>query len=160
MELQTNATGLLNGSLLPSKSNADNLGKAIAADCKNGFANTLETVTRLRAVMLSCEVALAELEPDIISEVTKYGKEGAAILGARIEPMEGGVKYQYAKAGDPKWEALKLAADEAAAALKDRETFLKALKKPMDEIDMETGETAHIVPPPKTSKSTYKVTLE
>jgi hypothetical protein len=160
MELQTTTTALFTGQLVPSKDNAVNLGKAIADDCRTGFAETLPTVAKLKAIMLACETALEELDQDIISEVSKYGKDGTSVLSCiRIEPIEACTKYNYAASGDPKWKALKGQVEEAAKALKDRETFLKALKQPLAETDMETGEVNQLIPPPKSSKSTYKVTF-
>lgn len=160
MELETTTNGLFTGQILPTKGNAENIGRAIAADCKNGFSNTMETVVRLRAVMLAAETALADLETEILAEVAKYPKGGASILSAKIEPMEGGVKYDYASSGDAKYIAAKATADQLSKELKDREKFLKGLTKPIDEVDMDSGEVCHITPPIKTSKTTYKVTLE
>ena len=160
MELQTTTSALFTGQMLPTKSNAVNLGKAIADDCRTGFAETLPTVAKLKAIMLACETALEELEGDIISEVSKYGKDGTSVLSAiQIQPVEAGTKYNYAASGDPKWKALKEASDNAAKELKDRESFLKALKQPLAETDMETGEVNQLIPPPKTSKSTYKISF-
>lgn len=157
MELTTTTTALFDGQLLPTKQNAENLGKAIAEDARNGFSDLLETVARMKAIQLAAETALAELEPEILTEVAKHGKDGTSILSSiRIEAMEGGVKYDYAKTGDPKWAELKGKADYAASELKDREKFLKAMSKPMAETDMDTGETVELIPPPKSSKATYK----
>lgn len=161
MELTTTATELFTGQILPTKANAETLGRAMAEDCRNGFSDLLETVAKCKAIMLAAETALSELEPEIIDEVAKHGKDGTTVLSSIcIQPIEAGTKYNYASSGDPKWAQLKQVADAAAAELKERETFLKALKKPMDEVDIEgEGEVSHITPPVKTSKTTYKVTF-
>lgn len=157
--LSHNPAGLLDGQILPTKANAETVARQIAADCRNGFTDLLETVTRLRAIIHTCEAALTELDPDILTEVAKYGKAGAEILSARIEPMEAGTKYNYAGTGDKEYAALKAGADVAGAKLKEREKLLRTIKNPIQETDPETGELYEVRPAEKSSKTTYKVTL-
>jgi hypothetical protein len=42
--------------------------------------------------------------------------------------------------------------------IKERETFLKSLKAPLEVVNTDTGETTTIVPPVKKSTSTFKFT--
>jgi hypothetical protein len=46
------------------------------------------------------------------------------------------------------------------STLKDRETFLKSIKAPMQMIDENSGEVYTIYPPKKTSSTTLKVTFK
>lgn len=140
----------------PTKANAVIAGKVIADRFREG-GQLLQDVTRLRAVMLACETALADLETEVTDEVEKYGKEGAGILGAKLEKTEAGVKYNYN--ATPRWVELKAQEDAIAAQRKDLEGRLKALKQPMAFTNMEDGDQYECYPAAKTSKTTYKVTL-
>lgn len=157
--LSHNPTGLLDGQILPTKANAETVAKQIVADCRSGFASPLDTAARLRAIMLTCENALSELEPDILAEIGKFPGGNAEALSAKIDTMEAGVKYDYAGTADKKWAELKEAADKATAALKEREKLLRTITRPIQETDPETGELSEVQPASKTSKTTYKVTL-
>ena len=154
---QAGVNEIILGRLLPTKSNAQLIGAAIAESCRNGEVNSLETITRLRALILSAQNALDEIEKDSLDDVQRYGKVGAAILGAKIEAVEAGVKYNYT--GCPKWLELKSKEDAIATERKGREALLKSLSKPMIETDIDTGETIEVLPAVKTSTTTVKVTL-
>lgn len=63
-----------------------------------------------------------------------------------------GVKYDFSGCGDKIYQAAKEVADKATEALKERETFLRAVVKKMVWVDEETGETWEIQPPVKSGK--------
>lgn len=85
-----------------------------------------------------------------ITEVQKFGKEGATSLGANITLKEL-PKYDYSK--DPKWAELNAKATPLLEALKAQEEKVKmATKMDCSLIDESTGEViAQVVPAPSTT---------
>lgn len=76
--------------------------------------------------------------------------------GTRVEQIESGVKYDYGSV-DEFWRALKNDLDDIAKKLKVREAFLKSIPQNVPGVVDENGEL--IAPPPKQSKTTYRVVL-
>lgn len=141
------------GELMPTKANAVLLGNYLAEQVRDGFRKSLETIASLRATKLAIETALSFIEPEAHEEISRYGRQGAEILGAKLEVVEAGIKYDYS--ADAEWLRLKAEAEKTAELLKSREQFLKGLPKEM--ADPETGEM--VAPPVRTSTTTLKVTL-
>lgn len=156
-ELTHNINGIIEGVLLPTKTNAQTLGKLIANDAITGFATPLETWVRLKAIIEACNVALGELESTVIDELSKHPKQQADVLSAEVMQKEEGVRFDYSN--DKKWEALKSKVEVIDSEMKEREKFLKGLSKPIVETDMETGESIEVFPPIRTSKTTVRVKL-
>jgi hypothetical protein len=98
------------------------------------------------------ELCLKEIEKQTKEKwFEKISKEGAVYVsnGLKKTAMESGTTYDYS--ADAEWVALK-------EKIKERETFLKSLKEPLEVVNTETGETTTLVPPVKRSTSTYKFT--
>lgn len=100
-----------------------------------------------------------------IEEFHKYGKgEKVSKLIFDIEESEAGVKYDFSR--DPVWVQLNAQALELKAKIKDREEFLKTVRKPdairgiepQTELDEESGELITLYPPTKSSTTTLKFT--
>jgi hypothetical protein len=88
----------------------------------------------------------------IAEEKVKLGKgEIYKTYDVAISQAEQGVKYDFTHCEDPIWNSLKAATEQAAEALKERETFLKAVTKPMD-ILIEGCEVVKINPPVRSGK--------
>ena len=91
----------------------------------------------------------------------KYGKgEIPTSSGASFQVKETGVKYDFSQCNDPVWNNLKEQADRINEQLKEREKYLKVIKNPKTEIDEETGEVYTIIPPTRTSTTSYTVTFK
>lgn len=152
-----NLNAVVTGELLPTKANALFIAQRIIQSCEEGETDPLQTWARLTGVEEAIKAAKEGLKETCIKELEKHGKCGASVLSAKMEKVEAGTKYDYS--GCPVWRELKATVDTASADLKDRETFLKGLKKPMHETDPETGEMREILQPVKSSTETVKITL-
>lgn len=80
---------------------------------------------------------------------------------AKIEVREVGTKYDFSGCDDPVYNELAYQAKVSAAALKARETVLKAIPiTGMVITDESTGETNKVYPPAKSSTTSVVVTLK
>lgn len=80
---------------------------------------------------------------------------------AKIEIREVGTKYDYSKCDDPTYNELAQQNEATKAALKARETVLKAIPiTGMVITDEATGETNKVYPPAKSSTTSVVVTLK
>jgi len=155
MELQLDKE-LIN-QILPTKSNIAKLANEVALDISNGWLEPFDTIARVEGVAQLCAAIKEATKPAIRLELEKYGKEGHTALNAKFELAETGVKYDYS--ADPIWANLDAEIEVLKAKQKEQETFLKALSKPLNETNLESGEIIERIPPVKTSTSSYKITL-
>jgi hypothetical protein len=89
----------------------------------------------------------------------KGAQKGLVKYSTEISEAMTGVKYDYSACGDPIYNELKEASDKASEAVKERETFLKAISKPMD-IVVNEAEVYTIKPPIKTGKLGLKLEIK
>lgn len=139
---------------------------ALAANFANMFTegevSPLEAAAKLRSIKEVIELTLKDIKVNeiIISEIEKYGKgENPSAFGAKFQVKETGVKYDFSQCNDPIWNRLKAEADAISEKMKEREKYLKIIKEPKTEIDNETGEVYEILPPLKTSTTSYSITF-
>lgn len=93
----------------------------------------------------------------LIEEVAKYGKECTTPSGTKINLCEVGTKFDYSLTGDIMLIDLELQKAIIDNKIKERQTFLKAIKSPTD---VRFGEELiTLYPASKTSTSSYKVTI-
>lgn len=138
---------------LLTKTAQKTISENIIAEVKNGNTSALEMQVKLKFIADTIKDSQDGIKEDVLSEVNKFAKgQEIAKLGARIEPMEAGIKYNYESCGHPRYAVLK-------KELKDLEEFLKALKQKTVMVDEDTGDIITLYPPLKTSTSTVKVTL-
>lgn len=134
--------------------------KLLIEDVQNGNVNPLELLVMLRALEAMSETVRDSIKQNIEAAAEKYSENTFEVMGTRIEKAEVGIIYDYAGTGDRDWE--QFATDEATAAArrKERETFLRSLKEPMDLLDKDSGETWTVRPPLRRSKPGLKVFLK
>src|SRR5690606_30354141 len=82
--------------------------------------------------------------------------ESLVKYNAEITEKEAGVKYDYSYCKDSVWDELTKQIDPLLAQRKEREEFLKTLRK--DLIDEDTGEIIH--PPLRTGALTYQISIK
>ncbi len=87
-------------------------------------------------------------------------KAGFSHLGATFKSMEAGHKYDYSGTNDPIWAELKKDVDRANLALKQREEFLRTLKKSENFVDESSGEEVTVYPPVHTSTTTISCSIK
>lgn len=81
-------------------------------------------------------------------------------FGVKITEGMTGVKYDYTQTGDIEYQQLVQVFDAAKEALKSREDFLKAITKPIEIVDTESGETYTVNPPIKSGKMGFTLTIK
>lgn len=145
-----------------SKTEQTELAKNFALLLIEGEVSPLEAAAKLRSMKEVIELTLKDKEVNeiIISEIGKYGKgETPSAFGAKFQVKETGVKYDFSQCNDPIWNQLKAEADAISEKMKEREAYLKVIKERKTEIDNETGEVYEILPPLRTSTTSYSITF-
>ena len=82
------------------------------------------------------------------------------IHDVKVEQSATKTDYDYEVCNDTEWNDLNTKITADSILKKDRETFLKALSKPMEVVDTDTGETHTIYPPNKLQKEGLKLTIK
>jgi hypothetical protein len=96
----------------------------------------------------------------VLEAAEKFGGKSFKFGNADIQVKEVGTKYDYTQVNDPKYFALKVIADEANKALKEREEFLKSVPSEGLQVVDENGELNTVYRPSKTSTTSVAVTLK
>jgi hypothetical protein len=109
------------------------------------------------------EKVFEKIKPTLIenalNEISKFEKN-TIIKGSEFSIVEAGVKYDYSDCNDLEYNMLNTQLEALKSTLKERETFLKSIKAPMQMIDENSGEVYSVYPPKKTSSTTLKVTFK
>jgi hypothetical protein len=100
-----------------------------------------------------------ELRGRVLDELNVYTKgEEIVLFGAHFEVIEAGTKYDYSGCNDAEYNDLNEQINELTARRKEREKFLRGIKNATTIVNEETGELVRILPPVKSSTTTYKTT--
>jgi hypothetical protein len=130
----------------------------LKSEIENGQIDPLQ----LRVVKAYLDKVFEKVKPTLDeyarTEAEKHGKN-FTYSGASVELAEVGTKYDFTNCNDQEWVELKEAAEKAANKLKERETFLKAIKEPTPIVSKE-GEVITLNPPIKTSTSSIKISIK
>lgn len=126
---------------------------------RQGETNPLEVLVILKAFEKATERILKEVRENYVREADKYPEKSFEAFGAKLDKAEVGTSYDYSVCNDPIYKRLFQVNFEANGQLKERETFLRALKQPMTMIDESTGEVVTVIPPLKKSTTSLKVTI-
>jgi hypothetical protein len=157
-QLPDNAMSMLR--LMPTKaSEVARFASQIIQAVQNGNANPLEVKVMMRALRAVAEEVEEEIDENAVTEAGKYAEKTIEMYGARIEKAEVGVSYDYATSGFSEWELLDAELKGLTERRKEKETFLRALKEPMEILNKDTGVWETIRPPQKKSKTGIKVYL-
>jgi hypothetical protein len=108
--------------------------------------------------------SFVDLVREEIIKNSNDGKSCTTKYGTKFELFEAGSKFDFASCGDPIWNRLNTEMETLKAKMKERESFLKTIKKStkMNIIDPDTQEYFEdhtIYEAVKSSTSTYKQTL-
>jgi hypothetical protein len=137
--------------------------ETFANQLEQGLINGQIIPTDLLRFQKAMEKVFEKIKPTLIesaiSEVKNYEKN-AIIKGSEFSIVEAGTKYDYSNCNDFEYNMLNTQLEALKSTLKDRETFLKSIKEPLQMIDELTGEVYAIYPPKKTSTTTLKVTFK
>ncbi len=127
---------------------------------KDGELNPLSVIIQLKAMETASERIRKETKSELMTEVSKYPENKFTFNGNEITKAEHGTKYDFSKCGDPEWEMLDQQRQSIANQLKERETFLKAIRTPLEVFNSLTGEVSFIIPPTKTSVSGINISIK
>jgi hypothetical protein len=137
--------------------------ETFAYSLEQGLNNGQIIASDLLRFQKAMEKVFEKIKPTLIenalNEISKFEKN-AVIKGSEFSIVEAGVKYDYSECNDVEHNKLTLQIEDLKSTLKDRETFLKAIKAPLQMIDENSGEVYTIYPPKKTSSTTLKVTFK
>lgn len=139
--------------IMPTKSNIDLVAQPIIKNIEDGNSNVLEFQVKAKFLIEVLNNALKKTKDDAIKDVQKGTTN---YLGAKLEIIETGTKYEYSTNKD--WQELENKIVELKKQQKEIEDLIKiATKKGVAIVNPNTGET--IMPVVKTSETNLKITL-
>jgi hypothetical protein len=137
--------------------------ETFAYSLEQGLNNGQIVASDLLRFQKAMEKVFEKIKPTLIenalNEISQYEKN-TVIKGSEFSIVEAGVKYDYSNCNDLEYNMLTIQLEALKSTLKDRETFLKSIKEPLQMIDENSGEVYTIYPPKKTSSTTLKVTFK
>lgn len=136
----------INNEWIPNQESIKEISNNFINPIINGDIQIEKGILILRAVKKAIEDAEEKLYDDVVNAISKYGKEGASIHGAKINIKEVGVKYDFDNCADVIWNDLNNQIKELTEKRKEREAFLKTLTKQTTLVDDTTGEIYTINP--------------
>ena len=86
--------------------------------------------------------------------------KGSILYGSEINVRETGVKYDFSKCGYSAYNNLFSKKKEVESEMKTMESLLKAISKPMEVADPETGEIMTVKPPLRTAGTSIVLTIK
>jgi len=144
----------------PSKLDIQTQCEAIIASIKDeGTVNPLRVATTMKALALAIKTIKAGIEDFILDEAQKYESKSFDFDGHSFQVKETGVKYDYSLCCDPELARLEKELKSTTDKLKERQTFLKAVKDQLTVVDEKSGEVFTVLPPSKSGKTSVAITL-
>lgn len=135
-----------------------NTAQSIISAINEGELNPIDLKLRLKAIESVIETIKPVLDKAARDEAEKYGAKSFERLGARIELIEAGTKYDYSNCNDDQYKDLIIELEKLKLKIKQREKFLQSIDGSMN-IVTDHGEGVTVFAPIKTSTSTIKITL-
>lgn len=142
------------------KSNIANAVEAITTHIKDGNSDSLDgLILALKGKALFTDLEKA-LRPLVSSDYLDKLDKGYKKHSASIEQGATKTEYDYTVCNDIVWNDLSDKVKAIDADKKDRESFLKSLKEPLEIVDTDTGETHTIYPANKLQTEGFKITIQ
>lgn len=146
-------------SLCPStKEQIEIFANQLIDDVEQGVTNPLALHIRLTLIEKSFDKVKEAIKKQVVTEAEKHNQKSFDHMGCKIEVKEMGVKYDYSGCNDAEWNSLNEGKKAYEVGIKERQEFLKALKKKETIVNEETGEIIEIFPPIKISTTSIAVT--
>jgi len=127
---------------------------------KHGELDPLTVLIHDRANKKAFERILKEIQSELYNAASKYPEKSFEYMGNVIEKAEHGTKYDYSNCGYSEWNKFTKEIANLTEKLKECETFLKALRGPIEILNSDTGEVEVVLPPTKRSTSGFNVKLK
>ena len=148
---------------LVNKTNLDRATRRFVQMIEDGDVNPLDTIVKMHAVGKLVEGVIKNImvKDTVKAELERYGTKTVKYNGVTFQLKAVSTKYDYSVCNDPIWQRLKNNADIAAAALKEREEFLKMIPlEGFTQVDPLTGEVVQTIRPEKRSEEGYSITID
>ena len=148
---------------LVNKTNLDHATRRFVQMIEDGDVNPLDTIVKMHAVGKLVEGVTKNImvKDAVKAELERYGTKNVKYNGVTFQLKAVSTKYDYSTCNDPIWQRLKNNADIAAAALKEREEFLKMIPlEGFTQVDPLTGEVVQTIRPEKRSEEGYSITID
>jgi hypothetical protein len=146
--------------LMPStKDEVQRFSELLIGSVEAGEVTPLQLKVMMKALSSCFDETEKRLKSYYMNEADKYPERIIELHGAKIEKAELGTKYNFSGCNDSELKDLedqKKAIDEK---IKERQTFLKAVKNSLTIVSTTTGEIETVYPPVKESTSGIKITL-
>lgn len=143
-----------------TQTSIDIFSDGVIESVKGGEINPLTVLIQLRAMQKASERILKEIHPNLMKEADLHPENEFEFMGNKISKAEHGTKYEYSNCGDPIWSTLKAKEMLLKSNITERETFLKAIKTPLETLDKDSGEVVTLRPPTKKSTSGLNVSIK
>ena len=124
----------------------------------DGQTDPLIVLSAIRNLKDILDTIDAGIKDCVMQELSKYGKS-VEMYGIKVEQKEVGVKYNYDSSNDKVYNELKSELKILDSNIKDREKWLKSIPSTGVDIVTDDGEVVRVVPPIKTSTTSFAVTL-
>ena len=147
----------INNEWIPNKESIQEITNSFINPIANGDVQIEKGILILRAIKKAIEDAEEKLYDDVVDAISKYGKDGASINGAKINIKEVGVKYDFENCKDDIWNDLSEQIKVLSEQRKEREAFLKTLTKAFTYVDDSTGEIITIYPAIRKSTTGFTI---
>lgn len=142
-----------------SKQQIELFAQQLEASLLNGEVSGIDLIRFQKAMEKVFEKIKPTLTETALNELELYEKT-PIIKGCEFSKIEAGVKYDYSGCNDAIYNESIKELEYFKNGLKQRETFLKAIKEPMTIVNEITGEVVTINPPIKSSTTTVKVVFK
>ena len=154
-QLATEETGLslLFGNLLTSnKATRTDLSQWVIREVKDGQIDATEAFIYANKASEYFDAIVTNLRPIIASKQIQKG--GLKLYDAEIIEKKNPDKYDFSVCSDSTWDSLNAQLTDIKAKMKERETFLKALKEPISTLEGE------IINPPSITYGAMNVSIK
>ena len=144
-----------------SKSKQNDFAQNLIDSVTNGDVDPIAAFCQIKGLYDSLALFLKSEDVREVVETAKekWGNEPAVYSGAKLTISESGVKYDYSCCCDEIWNRLSREKAALDTMMKEREMFLRGIKKQVTIVDEETGAVDTIYAPLRSSSSCIKVTF-
>ena len=153
-QLATEETGLsfeLDNLMTSNKAFRTDLAQRVVQDVNNGVIDPLEAFIYANKASEYFDAIVTNLRPIIAGKQIQKG--GIKLYDAEIIEKKNPDKYDFSVCSDSTWDKLNAQLTNVKDKMKERETFLKALKEPISTLDGE------IINPPSITYGAMNVSI-
>ena len=140
-----------------TKKKAEEFASILISEMTHLGVEETDIIARAEFLKQSLELVREKLSETIVDKLSR-NNGSLTSFGVELKLAEVGTKYDYSR--DKVWQLLQTKCLEADKKRKEREDLLKVVKETYTIVDESTGELTSISPIPKSSKTSFKITLK